>query len=120
MSVVTLSIDGVLLLGIICVSVYGARILAAGAELPLHFGPAGYTNWQPRNFALVMWPALAVVVYVIVAVTGRSHHAHGGHGLPLPVGLTAVLAIMLVNHVGAVRAALNRSGRDRGDADLGQ
>jgi hypothetical protein len=34
-----------------------------------------------------------------------------GHGLPLPVGLTVALALMLVSHVGALRAALNRSGR---------
>ena len=51
----TLVIDSVLLFGIICVSVYGAAILPAGARVPLHLGPAGYTNWVPRSFGLVTW-----------------------------------------------------------------
>jgi hypothetical protein len=38
MSIVTLIIDSVLLFG---VSVYGARVLPAGAQLPVHFGPGG-------------------------------------------------------------------------------
>ena len=46
MSVVTLVIDSVLLLGIIGVSLRGAAILPAGAQLPMHFGPAR-----------VRWPA---------------------------------------------------------------
>jgi hypothetical protein len=106
-SVAILIIDAVLLIGIIGVSVYGARTLPPDARVPLHFGPAGYTNWQPRNFALVLWPAIGVVVYIVLVAT--SHGQHSGHGLPVPVVLTAVLAIMLVSHVGALQAANRRS-----------
>jgi hypothetical protein len=110
MNIATLIIDSVLLLGIICVSGYGAKILPAGAQLPLHFGPAGYNNWAPRNVGLLAWPALGAVVFVILVVQARSHHA-GGHGPSLPIVLTLALALMLLNHVGAIRAAVNRSGR---------
>jgi hypothetical protein len=112
MNAATLAIDSVLLAGILCVSAYGARILPAGAQLPLHFGPAGYTRWAPRNIGLLAWPAAGVVVYVILVIQDRSHHAAAGHGPPLPVILTLALALMLVNHVGALRAAVNRSGRN--------
>ena len=111
MSVVLLVIDGVLLVGIVGVSLYGASRLPAGARLPLHFGPAGYTNWQPKIVALVLWPAAAVVVCVITIVT-----RHGRHNGPLtfPVVLTIVLAVVLFSYLGALRAALNRSGRSSG------
>jgi hypothetical protein len=112
MNVLAWIIDSVLLFGIICVSVYGAVILPAGSRLPMHFGPGGYTNWAPRNVGLLAWPALGAAVYVILIVAARGHHANSRHGLPLSVGLTIALALMLVNHVGAVRAAVNRSSRE--------
>ncbi len=112
MSVVTLTIDSVLLLGIIGVSLRGAAILPAGAQLPMHFGPGGYTNWRPKNVGLVMCPAVGVVVFVILVTTARNQQANSGHGLPLPIGLTVALAILLANQVGAIRAALKRSGRN--------
>ena len=111
MSVATLIIDSALLLGIVGVSLYGRATLPAGARLPLHFGPAGYTNWQQKTIALVLWPATAVVLYVVLVVGSRSQHDAAGRGLSLPIGLTIALALILVNYVGAVRAALNRSGR---------
>jgi hypothetical protein len=113
MSVVLLVIDGVLLLGIVGVSLYGSAHLPAGARLPLHFGPAGYTNWQPKNVALVLWPAIAVGVCVITIVT-----RHGRHNGPLtfPVVLTIILALVLLSYLGALRAALSRSGSGSGSS----
>jgi hypothetical protein len=111
MSISILIIGSVLLLGMICVSVYGARVLPADARLPLHFGPAGYTNWQSRNVGLLMWPVISVAVFVIIIVSARNQHPGSGHGLPLPLGLTIALAVILVNFVFAIRAALNRSAR---------
>jgi hypothetical protein len=112
MSIVTLVIGSVLLLGIIGVSVYGTRVLPAGAQVPLHLGPGGYTNWQSRNVGLLMWPLIAAVVWVIIVVSGGSHRPGGGHSLPLPIGLTIALAVILAGQVGAIRAALSRGGRD--------
>jgi hypothetical protein len=108
MSVVLLVVDVVLLLGVVGVSLYGSAHLPAGARMPLHLGPTGYTNWQPKNVALVLWPATAVVVCVITIVTGQ--HKHGSK--TLPAVLTIVLAVVLLGFLGALRAALNRGGRD--------
>jgi hypothetical protein len=110
MSILTLVIGGVLLLAIIGVSVYGARVLPADAQLPLHLGPGGYTNWQSRNVGLLMWPLIAAAVWVIIAVSGGGHRTGSGHSLPLPIALTVALGVMLVSHVGAIRAGLSRSG----------
>jgi hypothetical protein len=110
MSVVLLVVDGFLLLTVVGVSLYGSAHLPAGARLPLHLGPAGYTNWQPKNVALVLWPAAAVVVCVITIVT--RHQKHNGP-LTFPLVLTIILAIVLLSYLGALRAALNRSGRGR-------
>jgi hypothetical protein len=106
MSVVTLIIDSVLLLGIIGVSLYGAARLPAGAQLPMHFGPGGFGNWIPKNVALLLWPATAVVLYAILVLTARSQQASGSNGLSF--GLTAALALILVNYVGAIWAAISR------------
>ena len=111
MSIATLIIDTVLLIGIIGVSVRGALTLPADARLPLHFGPAGYTNWQPKNFALLLWPVLAVAVLVALMATSHGQHSGHGRGLSVPVVLTVLLAVMLASHVGAVQAAIRRSGR---------
>jgi hypothetical protein len=64
----------------------------------------------PRNVGLLMGPAIATVIYLTLAIAARSQQAAGGSGLP--AGLTAVLAIMVPNQIGALRAALGRSGRN--------
>jgi hypothetical protein len=76
----------------------------------MHFGPAGYSNWRPKNVGLLMWPAVGVAVYVVLVTTARNQQANSGHGLPLPIGLTVALAVLLANQVGALRAALKHSG----------
>lgn len=72
MSFMTLVIDSVLLLGIIAVSLYGAAVLPPAAQWPLHLGPGGYGNWVPRNVGLLMGPAIATIIYVMLAITARS------------------------------------------------
>jgi hypothetical protein len=47
-------------------------------------------------------PPLAV--YAILALPVRSQRAGGGHGLPLSIGLSVTLAVVLLNHVGALRS----------------
>ncbi len=110
MGLITLIIASVLLLGIIAVSLYGAAVLPSAAQWPLHLGPGGYGNWVSRNVGLLMGPAVATGIYVTLAITARSQQAAGGFGLP--DGLTAALAIMVPNQIGALRAALSRSGRN--------
>jgi len=109
MSLTTLIIGAALLLGMLCVSLYGAVALPPGARLPVHFGPAGYNRWVPKSTGLVMWPVLGVVVYAIIVVTVRDHQTHGGLGPT--AGLSIALGVMLITQIGALTVALGRSPR---------
>lgn len=109
MSPISLIIGGVLLLAMIGASLYGTVTLPAGAQMPVHFGPTGYNRWVSKNVGLTIWPALGVLVYVILIVTNRTHQAHGGPGPA--VGLSIALGVMLVTEVGALAVALSRSRR---------
>ena len=113
MSVVTLIIDAVLLLGIVGTSLFGATHLPAGARMPTHLGPGGYGNWQPKSFALAAYPVIGTGIFVYLAVTARSHQHSGDGGLP--IGLTIALAAILASQIGALRAALRSSGRNSPD-----
>jgi hypothetical protein len=54
MNLTMLIIDSLLLLGIVCVSLYGASALPPGAKVPIHFGPAS------------AWPVPGGVVALII------------------------------------------------------
>ena len=109
MSLSTLIIGGALLLAMISVSLYGAVTLPPGAQLPLHFGPAGYNRWVPKNTGLVLWPAIGAVIYAIIVVTVKDHQTHGGPGPS--VGLSIALGVILVTQVGALAVARSRNRR---------
>jgi hypothetical protein len=109
MSLTALIIGGALVLAIICVSLYGAATLPAGARVPIHFGPVGYNNWLPKNVGLTIWPTLGAVIYVILAITIHDHQTHGGLGPA--AGLSIALGVMLIAQIGALAVARNRSRR---------
>jgi hypothetical protein len=107
MSPTTLIIGGALLLAMICVSLYGAVTLPPGAQIPVHFGPAGYNRWVSKNTGLVLHPAAGAVVYMIVVVTVRDHQTHGGLGPT--AGLIIALGVVLIAQIGAMAVAFTRS-----------
>lgn len=109
MSDTALIIGGALLLAMICVSLYGAVALPPGAQLPVHFGPAGYNRWVPKIAGLILYPVFGAVVYTIVTVAVRDHTTHGSLGPA--AGLTIALGVMLVGQVGALAVAITRSRR---------
>ena len=111
MNLTILIIDSLLLLGMVGVSLYGVSALPPGAQVPIHFGPASYNNWVPKNVGLIMWPAGGAVVYVILVVAARSERATGG-GSGAAIGLTVALVVALITQVGALRVALNRQGSE--------
>jgi hypothetical protein len=105
MSSTALIIDGVAVLAMIGVSLYGRASLPPGAQIPVHFGPGGYNRWVSKNAGLTLWPAIGVLVYVILIVTSRDA---GTHGSPT-IGLTIALCVILVTQIGALAVALRRS-----------
>jgi hypothetical protein len=42
---------------------------AAAARVPLHRGPAGFGNWQPKALALITYPVGGAIVFAIVLTT---------------------------------------------------
>ena len=111
MNLTMLIIDSLLLLGIVGVSLYGASALPPGAKVPIHFGPASYNNWVPKNVGLIMWPAGAAVLYVVLVITARNEQAAGGKG-GAAIGLAAALVVVLITQAGALRVARNRGSGD--------
>jgi|SRR5580658_4085735 hypothetical protein len=107
MSSTVLIIGGVLLLAIIGVSLYGAATLPSGAQVPIHFGPAGYNRWLPKKTGLAIWPALGVIAYVIVLATDHDKAVHGSPA----TGITVALCVILAAQIGALVVALNRGRR---------
>jgi hypothetical protein len=101
----------VLLVAVVSLSLYGGSVLPEDAELPMHYGFGGYTNWRHRTVVLWTWPAISGVLYVL-AVAG-SRNVQAGGGVPLSLGLTVAIAVLLINQIGALRASLRRSGRGR-------
>jgi hypothetical protein len=109
MSLTALIIGGALLLAMICVSLYGAATLPPEAQMPVHFGPAGYNRWVSKNTGLVIHPAFGVVVFAIIVATVGNHQTHGDLGPA--AGLSIALGILLITQIGAVTVALTRSRR---------
>lgn len=107
MSLTALIIGGALLLAMVCVSLYGAVALPPGAQMPVHFGPAGYNRWVSKNTGLILHPVAGAVVYTIIVITVQDHRTHGGLGPA--AGLSIALGIVLVAQIGAVAVARTRT-----------
>jgi len=114
MRIDTLSIDtlvvGVLvLLAMVGISVYGWRTLPPDARVPLHRGPAGFGNWQPKALALITYPVGGAVVFAIV-LTATTSGKSGKTPLEVIAPL-AILAIFFAQYF-AVMAAIRKAGRN--------
>jgi hypothetical protein len=94
-----------LLLAMIGMSWYGWVTLPADARVPIHFG-AGYNNFVPKRFGLIMHPAAGAVVYVITAVAASRHSAKAPPLFFLPL----IMLVLLAVQAGAIKVARDRTG----------
>jgi hypothetical protein len=82
---------------------------AAAARVPLHRGPAGFGNWQPKALALITYPVGGAVVFAIVLTTTfRAISGKPAFGLIAPL---AILVIFFSQYF-AVMAAIRKAGRN--------
>jgi hypothetical protein len=95
-----LIVGAVLVLAMVAIAQYGWRVLPDGARVPLHWGPASWNNWVSKNVALVVYPAIGLVVYVIMAATLSAHRGNRLWGLVL------ALIVIAIAECGAIRASL--------------
>ena len=97
------------LLSMVGISVYGWVKLPPGARVPLHRGPGGYGNWQPKALALIAYPVVGAVVFaIILAKTWSEIPENAAFGLIAPL---AILAIFFTQYF-AVMAAIRKASRN--------
>jgi hypothetical protein len=109
-------IGGVLLLGMAVVAGYAARVLPAGARVPLNAGVPEHSFWLPRPAGLAAWLAVGVVTFAVFAlVTLNSLAADWATSLRV-VLLPGVMLVVLAAEAGAVILARRRSADDRTQA----
>ena len=103
--IAVLVIGGVVLLAMIGVSWYGWVTLPADARVPIHFG-AGYNNFVPKTFGLIMHPVAGAVVFVISIVTTHNPAKAASAEYIFPI----LMCVVLIVQVGAIKVARSRSG----------
>jgi hypothetical protein len=96
------AIGGVLLLGMAVVAGYAARVLPAGARVPLNAGVPEHSVWLPKPAGLAAWLAAGVVTFAVFAlVTLNSLAANWATSLRV-VLLPGVMLVVLAGEAGAV------------------
>ena len=109
MSIDTVVLGVAVLLAMVGISVYGWVKLPPGARVPLHRGPGGYGNWQPKALALITYPVGGAVVFAIaLTATFSAISRKPALGLIAPL---AFLAIFFAQYF-AVMAAIRNAGRN--------
>jgi len=87
------------------------RTLPSGALVPVHGGANGWDRWRPKESALVLWPVisgliwllnLGIMIYAAVDPGARSQ----GALTALPVALMVPMVILAVTEHYAVKAAI--------------
>ena len=109
MRIDTLVVGGLVLLAMVGISVYGWRTLPPDARVPLHRGPGGFGNWQPKARALITYPVGGAVVFAIV-LTATTRGKSGKTPLEVIAPL-AILAIFFTQYF-AVMAAIRKASRN--------
>jgi hypothetical protein len=95
-------IGGVLMAGMVAVAWYAARVLPAGARVPLNAGVPEYSLWLPKAAGLAAWLAAGAVTFAAVAmVTLDSLAANWATSLRV-VLLPCAMLIVLAAQGGAV------------------
>jgi len=109
LTVDTLVVGVLVLLAMVGISVYGWRKLPPDARVPVHRGPGGWGNWQPKARALITYPVGGAVVFAIV-LTATTRGKSGKTPLEAIAPL-AILAIFFSQYF-AVMAAIRNAGRN--------
>jgi hypothetical protein len=107
--IVELAVAAALLAANLCVSWYGWATLPSDARVPIHFGPAAYNNFVSKRTALIMYPAAAVALFLVLVAVNQGNGANGGPSLAF---LPVIMGVLLITQAGAIRVA-RRPGRDR-------
>jgi len=85
--------------------------LPSRVRIPLRFGPLGHNRWVSKDWLLILWAGLGVVLFM-----GVAYISHGWKVDDTAVILlTAALGVLLLTQVGALAVALRHKRRRRRD-----
>ena len=109
MSIDAVVVGVLVLLAMVGISVYGWVTLPSDVRIPVHRGPGGWGNWQPKARALITYPVGGAVVFAIaLTATFRAISGKPAFGLIAPL---ALLVIFFTQYF-AVMAAIRKAGRE--------
>ena len=112
-------VSGLLLLWILALARHAWRTLPPGARVPVHGGPRGWDKWRPKESALLIWPVVAgliwlvnlgIVIYTVIDAAARSKDG----AVVVPALLILPMVILLVSEHLALKAARRAAGRLEG------
>jgi hypothetical protein len=106
----------VLLLGMAVVAGYAARVLPAGARVPLNAGVPEHSFWLPKPAGLAAWLAVGVVTFAVFALLTLNSLADDWATSLRVVLLPGVMLVVLAGEAGAVIVARRRCADDRTQA----
>ena len=98
----------VLLLGMAVVAGYAARVLPAGARVPLNAGVPEHSVWLPKPAGLAAWLAAGVVTFAVFALLTLNSLADDWATSLRVVLLPGVMLVVLAGEAGAVIVARRR------------
>lgn len=116
-------VNGLLLLWMLALTRHAWRTLPPGAQVPVHGGPGGWDKWRPKESALLIWPVIAGLIWLvnlgmmIYTVTDAAARSADGASATLAV-LILPMIILLVSERLALKAAV-RAANDSGVSALG-
>ena len=97
----------VIVVAMVAASGVAALVLPPHGMLPMDLGPGSGLRWLPKEVALVLWPALGVVSYLVARLSAALGEMRSGS----EVGLTIALLVLLLAQGGSILVAINRGGR---------
>ena len=101
--------NAILAAGLVAVTAAGYGLIPAGTILPVHWGFDGQADgWMPRDYALILMPAVTALVWLIFYALDRfgpAMKAEGGRHA-LRATLTAITGLFLLVQGGIVATGI--------------
>lgn len=111
MITVSLVVGAIALAAMIAIAAYGWVTLPPDARVPVHHGIRSYNNFLSKTAGLIIWPALGVLIYAVLAVAsaGLFRPDHPARATAPVFVLPVVLVLAVAFEWGAIGAARRNS-----------
>ena len=110
--IASVATGGLLLLGMVAVAWYAARVLPAGARVPLNAGVPEYSVWLPKLAGLAAWLAAGVLTFAAIGAVTLDSLSAAWAASQRVVLLPCAMLIVLAAQAGAVIMARRQSSAE--------